>query len=63
MFPTPAALLVIAEALTKTATDPRTPEDIRTMHQTPMGAEILRLIVRDDLAGSSDIIADALWDA
>ena len=63
MFPTPAALLLIAEALSETATDPRTSEDIRTMHQTPMGAEILRLIVRDDLAGASNIIAVALWNA
>jgi hypothetical protein len=35
---------------------------IRTIHRLPDGAEALRLIVRDDLAGCSQIIADSLWD-
>jgi hypothetical protein len=39
----------------------RTAEDIRTLHQTPEGAEILRLIVRDDLGGAANAIANALW--
>ena len=35
---------------------------IRALHQTEVGAEMLRLIVRDNLAGAGDIIANALWD-
>lgn len=34
---------------------------VRSLHQTEDGAEMLRLIVRDDLAGAGDIIANALW--
>jgi hypothetical protein len=30
------------------------------LHQSPDGAEMLRLIVRDNLAGAGDIVADAL---
>jgi len=26
------------------------------------GAELLRLIVRDDLAGAGDLVANTLWD-
>ena len=33
---------------------------IRMLQQTPEGAEMLRLIVRDDLCGAADIIANAL---
>jgi hypothetical protein len=33
---------------------------VRHLHQTAEGAEMLRLIVRDDLAGAADIIANAL---
>jgi hypothetical protein len=39
----------------------RTADDIRTLHQTPEGAEMLRLIVRDDLGGAANVIANALW--
>jgi hypothetical protein len=39
----------------------RTAEDIRALHQTTDGAEILRLIVRDDLGGAANVIANALW--
>ena len=39
----------------------RTAEDIRTLDQTPEGAEMLRLIVRDDLGGAANVIANALW--
>lgn len=35
---------------------------IRSLHKTEVGAEMLRLIVRDDLAGAGEIIANALWD-
>ena len=34
---------------------------VRSLHQTAEGAEMLRLIVRDNLAGAGDIIANALW--
>jgi hypothetical protein len=33
---------------------------VRMLHQTAEGAETLRLIVRDDLAGAGNIVADAL---
>ena len=39
-----------------------TAENIVKMHSTPKGAEMLRLIVRDDLGGAAAIIAAALWD-
>jgi hypothetical protein len=35
-------------------------EHVRMLHQSPDGAEMLRLIVRDNLAGAGDIVADAL---
>ena len=37
------------------------PQMIREIHQTADGAELLRLIVRDDLNGAADKIASALW--
>ena len=55
------ALTMIGNAIRESAADPRTAENIRTMHQTTEGAEILRLIVRDDLGGAADIITSALW--
>jgi len=33
---------------------------VRSLHQSAEGAEMLRLIVRDDLAGAGSIVADAL---
>ena len=33
---------------------------VRSLHQTTEGAEMLRLIVRDDLAGAGEIVASAL---
>ena len=35
---------------------------VRMLHQSTEGAEMLRLIVRDDLAGAANIIANALMD-
>lgn len=35
---------------------------VRSLHQTAEGAEMLRLIVRDNLAGAGSIVADALMD-
>jgi hypothetical protein len=57
---TTASLTMIGDAIRESAADPRTADNIRTMHQTAEGAEILRLIVRDDLGGAADIIANAL---
>ena len=37
-----------------------TPGMIREVHSTSEGAEMLRLIVRDNLAGAADKIANAL---
>ena len=56
-----AALTLIGDAIRESAGDSRTAENIRTLQQTAEGAEILRLIVRDDLGGAADTIADALW--
>jgi hypothetical protein len=55
-------LTMIGEAIAESALDSRTAENIRTMHSTTEGAEILRLIVRDNLGGAADVIANALWD-
>jgi hypothetical protein len=33
---------------------------VRSLHQSAEGAEMLRLIVRDNLAGAGSIVADAL---
>ena len=58
---TTAALTMIGDTIRESAADPRTADNIRTMHQTGQGAEILRLIVRDDLGGAADVISAALW--
>ena len=34
---------------------------IRALQNTPDGAELLRLIVRDDILGAADTVANALW--
>lgn len=36
--------------------------DIQSMQLTPNGGEALRLIVRDNVEGQADTIANALWD-
>ena len=56
-------LTTIAEMIVESANDPRTAGNIRTIHRHPHGAEMLRLIVRDDLGGAGKVVADALWDA
>jgi len=38
-----------------------TPDMIRNLDSKDGGSEILRLIVRDDLAGAADKITSALW--
>lgn len=35
--------------------------DVNRMADTPSGSEALRLIVRDDLKGQGNFVADALW--
>jgi hypothetical protein len=57
----PDVLLLIAKALVDSSTDPRTAGNIRTMHGTEIGQEVLRRIVRDDIGGAASIIANALW--
>ena len=56
-------LTTLAEMIVESANDPRTGGNIRTIHRHPHGAEMLRLIVRDDLGGAGKVVADALWDA
>ena len=55
-------LAMIGETITESASHPRTAGIIRQLHSTNEGAEILRLIVRDNLGGAADVIANALWD-
>jgi hypothetical protein len=52
----------IAEMIADTANDPRTADNIREMHKHPQGAETLRLIVRDNVAGAADVVVNALWN-
>lgn len=52
----------IAEMIADAANDPRTADNIREMHKQPQGAETLRLIVRDNVAGAGDVVANALWN-
>ena len=54
-------LVVIGEMIVESSDVTLTAENIVRMHQTPAGAEILRVIVRDDLGGDASIIATALW--
>ena len=58
----PKILTVLGQMITEVAADPRTAANIREMHSTPEGAEMLRLIVRDDLGGAANVISNALWD-
>jgi hypothetical protein len=50
----------IAEMIVQSANDPQTKINIQEMHKYTQGAETLRLIVRDNIAGAGDIIANAL---
>ena len=52
----------LAEMISQSANDPRTAGNIKTLHRHPHGAEMLRLIVRDNLAGVGSIVTEALWD-
>ena len=56
----PKILTVLGQMITEAAEDPRTAANIREMHSTDEGAEMLRLIVRDDLGGAATTIANAL---
>lgn len=55
------SVTVLAEMISEAANDPRTAINIRAIHRHPHGAELLRLIVRDDLSGAGEIVANALW--
>ncbi len=56
-------LTMLGEMLTEAAAHgmPRLAENIQEMHSTTEGAEMLRLIVRDDLGGAAELVTTALW--
>jgi len=58
-FLTAIGEMIVAAAIT----DPvLTADNVREMHSEEKGSETLRLIVRDNLGGAGDVIANALWD-
>jgi hypothetical protein len=61
--PSRANLIMIGATIAAAAeVEPaRTAANVNLIHRTPEGAEILRLIVRDDLGGAANAIAAALW--
>ena len=61
--PSRANLIMIGATIAAAAeVEPaRTAANVNLMHRTEQGAEILRLIVRDDLGGAANAIANALW--
>jgi hypothetical protein len=63
-MPNLATLICIGDMIRVASLDlpETTAENIRQMHRQTCGAEILRLIVRDDLGDAADVIADALRD-
>ena len=63
-MPNTIHLTAIAEMIAAAALELpiTTAENIVKMQQSAEGAEMLRLIVRDDLGGATAIIAAALWD-
>ena len=63
-MPNQATLISIGDTIRIASVDlPRTTaENIRKMQSQECGAEMLRLIVRDDLGGAADVITSALWD-
>ncbi len=63
MAPNNAHLIVLGEMLVASAFEDceRTAENIREMHTTEEGSDILRRIVRDNLGGAADVIANSLW--
>ena len=63
-MPNTQTLTAIGEIIATAARDlpELTAENIRVMHREPQGAEMLRLIVRDNLGNAGSIIACALLD-
>ena len=63
MIALPAAHALAAAIVT--LTECQQPDDvtavIRALQNTSEGAESLRLIVRDDILGAADTVANALW--
>lgn len=61
-MPNLATLICIGDMIRIASADlpETTEENIRQMHRQNCGAEILRLIVRDNLGGAADAIANAL---
>lgn len=51
----------IADLLVTVLTEDQAVDLILDMHNTEAGSEVLRRIVRDDIGGAGDLIANALW--
>jgi len=62
-MPNTATLIAIGEMIVNASeTLPATTNaNIRIMQGEKCGAEILRLIVRDNLGGAANVITNALW--
>lgn len=61
-FTTETLIIIGGAFVSQSAIDPAgIANDVRTLQKNVKGAEILRLIVRDDLGGAANIIANALW--
>lgn len=60
----PKLLALLGEMIVASAFEdmPRTAANVLEMHSHPDGAEMLRLIVRDDLGGAADVITASLMD-
>jgi hypothetical protein len=54
-------LRTIADLLIHTLTADQATDLILAMHNSEEGADALRRIVRDDIGGAGDLIANALW--
>ena len=51
----------IADLLVTVLTEDQATDLILDMHNTEAGSEVLRRIVRDNIGGAADLIANALW--
>ena len=54
-------LRTIADLLTTVLPEDQATDTILAMHNTDAGADALRRIVRDNIGGAGDLIANALW--
>ena len=51
----------LAAEILRVETIPARAKFIQNLQKTTVGSEALRLIVRDNVAGASSIVSDALW--